>query len=104
MRAKLLGTTTRGDRLFALPASSPSLPYDAVDLKQIEKWTQAQQGERRRDATVLVALGLGAGLSTSEITSTRFDDFTKVELRGVVVVTSVEVSGARSQVVKVESQ
>jgi len=46
----------------------------------------------------------GLGFQTSEITGTRADDFTIVELRGVVVVTSVEVSGARSQVVKVESQ
>ena len=104
MSETLLGTTTRGDRLFALPASSPSRPYDAAELKQIDKWIRAQQGERRRDATVLVALGLGAGLSTSEITGLRVDDLTVVELDGVVVIASVEVSCARSRVVTIESR
>jgi len=51
-----------------------------------------------------VALGLGAGLSTSEITGLRVYPLTSIEVNGVAVVASVKVSVARARVVKVEDE
>ncbi|WP_207455518.1 tyrosine-type recombinase/integrase [Herbiconiux sp. SYSU D00978] len=72
MSEVLLGEQAR-TRLVALPASSPSSPYTHEELKQLRLWARTK-GHEKSDANVLLALGLGAGLSASEITAARAED------------------------------
>ncbi|UWD79221.1 hypothetical protein [Curtobacterium flaccumfaciens] len=62
-------------KLPPLPPSDPSKPYTRKEAVSIISWARAQStSDRRRNAHVLVALGLGAGLSAQEIIGLRGHD------------------------------
>ncbi|MBM7803321.1 integrase [Curtobacterium luteum] len=65
-------------RLPPLPASDPSVPYDRREVVSVMSWARAQStADRRKNAHVLVCLGLGAGLSAQEIIAVRNQDITR---------------------------
>jgi len=76
MSEALIGTPARSDIFTPLPASEPSAPYITKEIDHLRRWSVGQAGERRNDAKILIALGLGAGLSASEITAVRVRDIT----------------------------
>ncbi|WP_123955388.1 site-specific integrase [Frondihabitans sp. 762G35] len=62
-------------RLPPLPPSDPSEPYDRKQLVSVVSWARGQSTQdRRANAHLLVALGLGAGLSAQEIIELRTSD------------------------------
>jgi integrase len=62
-------------KLPALPPSDPSSPYSRREIVSIISWARTQSTrERRSSAHVLLALGLGAGLSAHEIIGLRDRD------------------------------
>lgn len=61
-------------RLDSLPASDPSAPYSTDDQAALLVWSRRGPKSRRDDARVLLALGLGAGLSAQEIMQVRASD------------------------------
>jgi len=84
-------------RLKALPPSDPSAPYSADELVSLRSWASGQSTPgRRANASVLLALGAGAGLSASEIGELRIADIQVDEL-GVLV----NVTGSRARSVPV---
>jgi integrase len=99
MSEAILGENAARVRLETLPSSEPSRPYAAAEVRKLRKWVDSQTPARRPRALALVGLGLGAGLSTGEITSALCGDIT-VE-RGEVLVT---VRGPRARTVKVAEE
>ncbi|MFN3707392.1 hypothetical protein [Microcella sp.] len=88
-------TITRA--LRPLGNSDPMTPYTPADVVQLRSWAAAQQTEsRRRNAHILLALGLGAGLTAKELLAVRSDDITCTD-EGV----HVAVTGARPRQVTV---
>ena len=64
----LLDTRRVPARLKPLPASDPARPYSSQEMNALVSWAEHQStADRRQNAHVLLALGAGAGLSTSEI-------------------------------------
>lgn len=63
----------------ALPPADPAAPYSAAEVAALRSWAWTQTGERAVSALNLLALGLGAGLSTSEITHLRVQDVARSE-------------------------
>ncbi|MDK8172408.1 hypothetical protein QP735_07665 [Curtobacterium citreum] len=62
-------------KLPPLPPSDPSAPYSRREIVSVISWARAQSTrDRRASAHVLVALGLGAGLSAQEIIGLRDRD------------------------------
>lgn len=58
-----------------LPRSAPTIPYNDSEIAELRSWSVAQAtGSRRRDAGILLALGLGAGLATREILEVTVSD------------------------------
>jgi integrase len=96
MSEAILGERAGRVRLEALPSSVPSRPYSGTEVSSLRTWIDSQTPNRRPRALALVGLGLGAGLSTGEITSTRCGDIT---VKGDEVL--VAVSGARFRTVRV---
>jgi hypothetical protein len=72
-------------RLTPLQASDPSAPYTQDDQQVLVAWARAQKKHRRTDARVLLALGLGAGLSSAEIMNARASDVV-MTIEGVVLI------------------
>ncbi|MCD2498502.1 hypothetical protein [Microbacterium nymphoidis] len=59
-------------RSRALPPARPLRPYSDIEIASLRSWAGAQStAERQRNAAVLLALGLGVGLSAAEIAETR---------------------------------
>lgn len=86
--------------LRPLGNSDPMAPYTAAELVQLQSWAATQRTEsRRRNAHVLLALGLGAGLSASEVQGVRADHIT-VDSHGV----HIAVDGVRARRVTVLRQ
>jgi len=84
-------------RLKALPPSDPSAPYSAEELVSLRSWASGQStASRRANASVLLAIGAGAGLSAFEIGELRVADIQVDEL-GVLV----NVTGSRARSVPV---
>jgi len=82
-----------------LYASDPSAPYRRTDVDAMLVWACAQRTERfARDLRMLLALGLGAGLSTAETLDARRRDVT-VTQDGTV---TIAVGGVRPRVVQVD--
>ena len=67
MSEALLGDRARRVRLAPLPPSTASAPYSKEEVAELRAWARLSTGARRKTANVLVALGVGAGLSASEI-------------------------------------
>jgi len=62
-------------RLPPIPPSNPSEPYSQRELVSTISWARGQSTPARRmNAHVLIALGLGAGLSAQEIIAVRVQD------------------------------
>lgn len=60
--------------LAPLAPSDPTAPYDHHELNALGQWARRQKSGRREDAKTLLALGLGAGLSASELMNARSED------------------------------
>ncbi|MBC7596360.1 MAG: hypothetical protein H7288_20935, partial [Kineosporiaceae bacterium] len=72
-------------RLNPLPASDPARPYGSQEMSALLSWAEHQStGDRRQNAHVLLALGAGAGLSTSEIGQLRVEQI-DINADGVAV-------------------
>lgn len=89
------------DRVFErLPLSSANnvpVPFSGVEVERLRFWAAHQKTEYRRlNAHLLLALGLGAGLSTQEIIDVTTGDIA-VDHEGVLVF----VHGARTRAVPV---
>jgi integrase len=97
MSEALLGERTRRVRLAPLPPSTASSPYSREEAAALRQWARTLSGARRRSALALVALGLGAGLSASEIAGVRKCD---VETNGDNLI--VRVGGSRARSVRLD--
>jgi integrase len=85
------------NRLRPLPPSDPTAPYRHAELVSVISWARGQSTpDRRRNGHILLALGLGAGLSAQEIIELRRKDVTRDE-QG----TTISVPGPRPRVVPV---
>ncbi|MBH0009582.1 hypothetical protein [Salinibacterium sp. SWN1162] len=77
-----------------LPRSAPTIPYNNAEIAELRSWSAAQATEsRRRDAGVLLALGLGAGLATREILEVAVSD---ISIRSQEIFVSVWSSRPRT--------
>jgi integrase len=84
-------------RLTPMRAADPSRPYLEREVIALQAWANSQSTEARRDnANVLLALGLGAGLSASEIGNLNVRDLCAHDA-GV----DVEILGPRARQVPV---
>jgi hypothetical protein len=97
MSETILGPRASRVRLNALPSSAPSWPYSSEEISRLRKWARELSGSRRTRAMALLGLGIGAGLSSGEITVLRCGD---VAFTGAGVVVSVR--GARAREVSVD--
>jgi len=62
-------------RLPPITTRSATTPYTASEVTSIVSWARVQRTSRQRsDAHTLIALALGAGLTTTEIINTRAGD------------------------------
>jgi integrase len=97
MSEALLDARTAPRRLAPMAASDPTAPYLAHELAALRSWADRQSTEeRRRNARVLLALGLGGGLSAGEIGETRVGQI-HVDSEGVLL----RVGGDRARTVPV---
>ncbi|WP_194383332.1 hypothetical protein [Microbacterium luteum] len=63
------------EKTLPIPRSEPTAPYSASEVAALRSWAVRQgRPSRRRDALVLLALGLGAGLATRELLTVRGTD------------------------------
>lgn len=90
--AEELGVAERS--LPSLWGSEPSAPYGFEELAGLRLWASTQRADRRNDASTLLALGLGAGLTAAEICVATGADVSEDGKR-------ILVSGARGRVVTV---
>ena len=96
MSEVILGDKAGRARLVALPASTPSEPYTASEVTRLRRWAERSPVQRRDQAMALVALALGGGLSTGEITAAKCADISQV---GDAVFICVR--GARSREIQI---
>lgn len=97
MSELLLGPQHRTSRLASLPPPDPTSPYTASEVIALRSWADGQKTTYRRvNCHVLLALGMGAGLSASEVTAVQAQHVHADE-DGVLI----EVTGARPRVVPV---
>jgi len=93
--AETLGVAERS--LPPLYGSEPSAPYSAREVAEMRVWAAVQRESRSADAVVLLALGIGAGLTAAELCSVTTDD---IGVDGA----SVHVRGARERDVRIEPE
>jgi len=80
-------------RLPPIPPSNPSEPYSQREVLSTISWARGQTtAARRMNAHVLIALGLGAGLSAQEIIAIRVRDVVR---DGLHVTINLETGRAR---------
>jgi len=97
MAELLLPPDQRVLRLVPLPSADASAPYSSADITMLRGWATGQNTvHRTQGAHVLLFLGLGAGLSTSEIANAKVEDVTFDDQGTLVAVT-----GARKRIVPV---
>jgi len=97
MADALLGDEREPDRERPMGNSDAVRPYSPAEQAALYSWATGQpDGERYSSAMTLLALGLGAGLTGSEIARLKIADI-QVDDEGVVV----HVDGARSREVPV---
>lgn len=93
----LLGDNREPDRERPMGNSTAVRPYSAAEVAALYSWATGQpDGERYSSAMTLLALGLGAGLTGSEIATLKIGDI-QVDDEGVVV----HVGGTRPREVPV---
>jgi hypothetical protein len=78
-----------------LAASSPTAPYTTIEIDEITRWALNQPEEKRSSARALVAMGLGAGLPSRELSALRAMDVLEEGAR-------VQVEGVTARVVPVD--
>jgi integrase len=84
-------------RLAPMKPADPSRPYSSKELVILRGWAETQStAGRRTNARVLLALGLGAGLSAAEIGSLTVENIAVTE-EGV----TLQITGGRHRVVPV---
>ena len=67
--------TPEHEKTLPIPRSEPTEPYTVAEIAALHSWAICQgSASRRRDAGVLLALGLGAGLATRELLAVRSTD------------------------------
>lgn len=93
--AEALGVTERA--MPPLYGSEPSAPYADGEVAELRIWSAIQQESRREPARILLALGIGAGLTASELCAVAASDISSDA-------SWVEVSGTRPRVVHVEEE
>lgn len=77
----------------ALGPADPSVPYSAEEIDELRSWARALKPiGNRADARTLLSLGLGMGLSSSELGGLRHSDMT-VDDRGI----HAQVHGSRAR-------
>lgn len=87
----------RPERLTTLASSTPTTPFTRTEVALLRSWANGQNTLYRRiNCNILLAFGLGAGLSTAEILDVRCQDVT-VDEDGVLIT----VTGTRARVVPV---
>lgn len=95
--AEALNHSGQPARLSPLPSSDPVRPYSPSEMIALRSWTTGQNTPtRRRDASVLLALGAGAGLAVEDIAGLTAAMVT-VDDQGVLLA----VPGRRTRVVPV---
>jgi len=81
----LIGPDAHIRRLTQLSGDSPSRPYSESESAALRSWAKSQSTpRRRRDATVLLATAMGAGLKVEDLFPLRARDIVVVE--GFVIV------------------
>lgn len=93
--AEALGVSERA--MPPLYGSEPSAPYAAQEIAELRVWSAVQQESRRESARVLLALGIGAGLTSSELCGVTASDISSDA-------SWIEVSGPRARSVHVEAE
>jgi hypothetical protein len=64
-----------GRKHTPIPRSAPTSPYTSAEIAELNSWAQTQgTASRRRSASALLCLGLGAGLATRELLDVRTSD------------------------------
>lgn len=97
MSELLLPPAARTSRLAALPASPPTVPYAARERVALRSWAAGQVTQYQVvNCHVLLALGLGAGLSAAEVGDVQARHL-HCDGQGVLV----EVTGRRARLVPV---
>ena len=97
MSELLLGPAHQVTRLAPLPPPDPTSPYTAAETVALRSWADGQKTTYRRvNCHVLLGLGIGAGLSASEINDVQAQHV-HVDADGVLI----EVVGSRARVVPV---
>ncbi len=97
MSELLLPPATRTSRLAALPASPPTQPYSIPEQVALRSWAAGQVTQYQVvNCHVLLALGLGAGLSAAEVGDVQAGHL-HCDADGVLV----DVVGKRARVVPV---
>lgn len=67
--------TPPSEQPFPISRSEPTPPYAPSEVAALRSWAGSQGGStRRQDASVLLALGFGAGLTTRELLALRVSD------------------------------
>ncbi|WP_443469870.1 hypothetical protein [Microbacterium sp. A196] len=67
--------TPPSEQPFPIPRSDPTPPYTPSEVAALRSWANSQgSSTRRQDASVLLALGFGAGLATRELLALRVSD------------------------------
>ena len=75
----LLGADARIPRLSPIGGDHPSKPYNANEIASLRSWAKGQTTpRRRRDATVLLATALGAGVKVQDLFRLRARDVVMV--------------------------
>jgi integrase len=93
MSEQLVSSHLRAERLTTLASSLPTTPFTHTETALLRSWADGQNTLYRQiNCNVLLAFGLGAGLSTAELLDVRCQDVT-VDAEGVLIV----VTGKRSR-------
>lgn len=93
--AEALGVAERA--LPPLYGSEPSAPYSTREIAELRVWAGVQREGRRADAWILLALGVGGGLTAAEICTVTGQDIAPDRSR-------VFVAGARERIVSVDAE
>ncbi len=76
----LLGADAFIPRMNSLPGDHPSEPYDANGIAALRSWASGQgTPRRRRDASVLLSTGIGAGLKVEDLFPMRRRDIAQID-------------------------
>lgn len=76
----LAGLTNTVEKRTVATTATPSTPYTVLEQEEIRYWAHWQQTDHRsRVATAVAALGLGCGLTSSEMAQVREQDVVELD-------------------------